>query len=227
MMKAIRNHLYLLFNALFLGGIILIGTQVLLFVSWIDAILFSVAVFLVYLSLVYGAHKLVTSRTVGTFLRKRYKETTLAFTAAAIIALIPTFATIPFALLVEKLAAVTASSPKYYFYATVFSLITFVTTELHFYGLGNERRNGLEALKATHALQLELLRTLLWAFAFIIFGTAYAQILTGASISSGEMILVLYGFIGVIGFVLVPAAQMWFATLDEIREHERKNNACA
>jgi hypothetical protein len=227
MIKSVRDNLYLLFNAIFLSGIILIGTRVLLFVSWITAIWFAIATFIFYLCVVYGAFKLVTSRTVGSFLKERYKETSLAFSKAAIIASIVAFATIPYALLLDIIGTGTPSSPKYYFYATACCLLAFVTTVLHFSGIENKPQEGLEALKAAHTLQLELLKTLLGAFALVIFGTAYAQILGHVSISTGEMILTFYTFVGAIGFVLLPVAQGWFETLDRIREYERKSNAHA
>jgi len=213
------HHFYLLLNALFISGIIFIGTQVLLFVSLFTALWLLMISYFAYLSIVYGAYRVITSRSVASFLSERYKEITLTYTSSTIIGAIAAFITIPFGVTVSLVITGGLASSKYYFYASVLSLVVFATTGLHF-GVKMSPKLSKENLKIIYGLQLEIIRAMLWAFTFTILGTAYTQVLTGTIITSGEMILLSYTLVGTITFVFVPLLQSVFMILDELRDRE-------
>jgi hypothetical protein len=215
----LNRSVYLVLNGAFLSGIIFIGTQVLLSAAWQTALLLAVLSLGVYLAVVCTAYKL-TSSLLGPRL-KEYGETKLKWTVAATIATITAFAMIPYAIGLNIAVTNAISSPRYYFYAAVMATIVFITTALNFSRGKDSQVGGLDTLKAQFSLSLELIRALLWAFAFTIFGTAYAQVVTTTgTFSAGEMILILYTLVGVMGFVFVPIGQDAFGILDEIRKQE-------
>jgi hypothetical protein len=216
----IGQNSYLILNGFFLSGIIFIGTQVLLSVTWVTAVLLSIATFAAYESIVAGAHRLISS-LLSVRLIIKHAGSRQTWTIAASIATIASFATIPYAILIDFAITGTISSARYYFYACVMAAIVFITTALNFLRDRGPAVTGLETLKAQFSLSLELIRSLLWIFAFTIFGTAYAQVLTtSGTFSAGEMILIFYTFVGIIGFVFVPVAQTTFGVMDEINKQE-------
>lgn len=105
-----HKHLYLLLNSLYISGIILVGTQVLLSATWQQAFLFAAGTLFVYLLGLRGAIILVK-----TFARsdqsalKSYKQWIVVAGVTTVIVSV-------YGVLVNLLCKAEIGPPKYYFY---------------------------------------------------------------------------------------------------------------
>ena len=223
MLRSVRGHVYLAVNSAFLSGLVFIGTQVLLNATSLIALALAMLTSPLYLSVVYAAYRLTARKAISDSSEQTGKNITRTFVSAAVVASIASFSVIPYSLLVNVVVTAAPASAKYYFYAIIFSVVVFLTTTLHFWGREFPQLVGPESTKMMYNLQLEFARTILWALAFMLLGTAYAQVLTGAVISMGEMVMVFYTVVGVVGLIFVPIVRMLLMTLDRMNNLERDN----
>lgn len=204
------RQLYLLLNDLYISGIIFIGTQVLLSVKWDRAFCISLLTFCTYAGVVYFA-----TIVVNTFFKSAESILT-PYKKSILVAGITATIVVPYAVLVSYLGIGEMASSKYYFYAIVCAGIVFATTTI--YGLlikptAIGTRGNLEKI---FTFFLEMFKTILWVFVFVLLGTAYSQVLTGAPISSGEMFLIFYTSVGCLALILVPIMKKLADVLDRI-----------
>lgn len=205
-----HRHLYLLLNSLYIAGIIFIGTQVLLSAELAKAFFLSILTFSIYLGVVCLATILVNA-----FL-KPTQSVLGPYKKAILVAGITAATVIPHAVLVNYLSISQMAPSKYYFYSTICSGIVFVTTTILGLPVDLTVMKEKERLEKLFTFLLELVKTILWVFAFVLFGTAFSQVLTGTPITSGEMFLIFYTSVGCVALVLVPILNALVDVLDQI-----------
>ena len=188
-----------------LAGSIFVYLDTSLVLSWdiYKSASLQLAFLITYVVSVYASEWLIGTRFVANRTGNRLSPILDRFVKSASIgycAAVPTWVLLTFFTYDPSLAVWT----RYGLYLLFLAGILFVSTSTVFVEFGFRDRLDAKNTRVKHDIMLECWKIALWAFVFSIAGTAYAQVLSTKAVSGADIVVISYGMLYMILFVLCP-----------------------
>jgi hypothetical protein len=173
----------------YFSGIALIGGHLLVFNRWKPSVASAILTFVMYASAILGARRISLSSGIE---RSSVASVVLLVIAGPMFILVPYF-----------YKGDIFFSSRYYFYLVNFLVLTPVSIFMYFQLWCPSKMQSAAAIKAELAFWNEILSGAMVVFAAALFGTIYAQSISGF-LGPEEMFLVMFTLVGYVFFVAGP-----------------------
>jgi len=205
--KNIKSKCYLFVLAIYLGGIIFIGSIVLTPATFIQSLAFGLNVSVSYIIIIY--------------LLSKYLQIFWVDKNSLNLSIFATFLLTTSMIVLHSLVFKSILESIYYFYVLMFVFVTFFVSFLYCYSYYGLILKNCNSLKMEFGIFIEILKAMFLATIVVILGTAYSQLLGTNPIESKEMILIIWTYIGIFFFIIIPLIKILFNIIYSIE----KNNS--
>ena len=211
-------------NAIYFSGLIFIGTIVLLEITPVVAVLLAISMGFSYLAVSWAGLRLVCDERITKYFGKD-NESSRFLKTVAISAMATVFPIAMIALMANAIME-RMGPTEFYYYGIILGGIMFLTGVFAAGRIfeSSSKGDGIETIKQKLSLQLEFLKSFMWAVLAVLLLTAYGQVLSGGvQASPGEMIVVAYSVFGFMVLVLAPLIANIMSLISGIRDLENKS----